>query len=60
MQHQREVETLLIRAAGPFFEFNEKKRRVDPSAVSISDYKPSCSSLGPVLGGTNERRDQAV
>ena len=39
-QHEREVETLLIRAASFLLEFNDKKRRVGLSAGSISDYEP--------------------
>ena len=39
-QHEREVETLLIRAASFLLEFNEKKRRVGLCAGSINDYEP--------------------
>ncbi len=39
-QHEREVETLLIRAASFLLEFNDKKRRVGLSAGSINDYEP--------------------
>ena len=37
--HEREVETLLIRAAGPLLEFNQRKKRVTISAGSIRDYE---------------------
>jgi len=37
--HEREVETLLIRAAGPLLEFNQRKKRVTTSAGSIRDYE---------------------
>lgn len=39
-QHEREVETLLIRAASFLLEFNDRKRRVGLSAGSINDYEP--------------------
>ena len=38
-KHQREIETLLIRAAGPMLQFNTRKKRLDLSAGSISDYE---------------------
>lgn len=38
-KHEREIETLLIRAAGPLLQFNEKKKRVDIAAGSIKDYE---------------------
>lgn len=37
--HEREVETLLIRAAGPSLHFNERKKRVDIKPGNISDYE---------------------
>ena len=37
--HEREVETLLIRAAGPLLEFNQRKKRSTTSAGSIRDYE---------------------
>jgi len=37
--HEREVETLLIRAAGPLLEFNQQKKRVTIQAGSIRDYE---------------------
>ncbi len=37
--HEREVETLLIRAAGPLLYFNQRKKRVTISAGSIRDYE---------------------
>lgn len=37
--HEREVETLLIRAAGPLLEFNQKKKRVTLLSGSIRDYE---------------------
>jgi len=39
-QHEREVETLLIRAGSFLLEFNDKKRRTGLSAGSIRDYEP--------------------
>jgi hypothetical protein len=38
-KHEREIETLLIRAAGFLLEFNEKKKRVSISHGSIKDYE---------------------
>jgi hypothetical protein len=38
-KHEREIETLLIRAAGPMLLFNTKKKRLTISAGSISDYE---------------------
>ena len=37
--HEREVETLLIRAAGSLLEFNQRKKRVTISPGSIRDYE---------------------
>ena len=37
--HEREVETLLIRAAGPSLLFNERKKRVDIEPGNIRDYE---------------------
>jgi hypothetical protein len=39
-KHEREIETLLIRAAGPLLEFNTKKKRVTHRTGSIGDYEP--------------------
>jgi hypothetical protein len=38
-KHEREIETLLIRAAGPLLEFNEKKKRIGIRPGSIKDYE---------------------
>ena len=38
-KHEREIETLLIRAAGPLLHFNEKKKRVDIESGSVKDYE---------------------
>jgi hypothetical protein len=38
--HEREVETLLIRAAAPMLYFNERKKRLDLSAGNVRDYEP--------------------
>jgi hypothetical protein len=38
-KHEREIETLLIRAAGFLLEFNEKKKRVGISHGNIMDYE---------------------
>ena len=37
--HEREIETLLIRAAGPQLHFNSKKKRVDIAPGNIRDYE---------------------
>jgi hypothetical protein len=38
-KHEREIETLLIRAAGPLLQFNTRKKRVNISAGSLLDYE---------------------
>lgn len=38
-KHEREIETLLIRAAGFLLEFNEKKKRVGISHGNVNDYE---------------------
>jgi len=38
-KHQREIETMLIRAAGPLLPFNEKKKQLTIDAGSIGDYE---------------------
>jgi hypothetical protein len=38
-KHEREIETLLIRAAGPLLQFNTKKKRLTISAGNIRDYE---------------------
>jgi hypothetical protein len=37
--HEREIETLLIRAAGFLLEFNDKKKRVGIAPGGVSDYE---------------------
>ena len=39
-KHEREVETLLIRAAGPLLQLNERKKRIDIEAGRVKDYEP--------------------
>ena len=38
--HEREIETLLIRASGPLLQFNTRKKRVTIQAGNIRDYEP--------------------
>ena len=38
-KHEREIETLLIRAAGFLLEFNDRKKRVGISPGNITDYE---------------------
>jgi hypothetical protein len=38
-KHEREIETLLIHAAGPLLQFNTKKKRLTISAGSLNDYE---------------------
>ena len=38
-KHEREIETLLIRAAGPLLEFNTRKKRVGIKPGNIRDYE---------------------
>jgi hypothetical protein len=40
-KHEREIETVVIRAAGPQLVFNTQKKRVTNHAGSIRDYEPS-------------------
>lgn len=37
--HEREIETLLIRAAGPQLHFNDRKKRVDIQPGNVSDFE---------------------
>jgi hypothetical protein len=39
-QHEREIETIMIRTAGPMLAFNTRKKRQDISAGSIKDFEP--------------------
>lgn len=39
--HEREVETVLIRSAGPQLHFNTRKKRVDIQAGNVRDYEPA-------------------
>ena len=39
-QHEREVETLLIRGAGPLLEFNQRKKSVGIPSGNVQDYEP--------------------
>ncbi len=39
-QHEREIETLLIRGAGPLLVFNDRKKRVGIESGNIMDYEP--------------------
>jgi hypothetical protein len=38
-KHEREIETLLIRAAGFLLEFNDRKKRVGLEAGNVRDYE---------------------
>lgn len=38
--HEREIETLLIRSAGPQLQFNSRKKRIDIQPGNIRDYEP--------------------
>jgi hypothetical protein len=39
-EHEREIETLLVRAAGPLLEFNERKKRVGIQPGNVRDFEP--------------------
>jgi hypothetical protein len=39
-KHEREIETIVIRAAGPQLVFNTQKKRVTNSRGNIKDYEP--------------------
>ncbi len=38
-KHEREIETLLIRAAGPHLSFNSRKKRVDIQPGNVRDFE---------------------
>ncbi len=38
-KHEREIETILIRAAGPQLQFNNRKRRIDIQPGDIRDFE---------------------
>jgi hypothetical protein len=38
--HEREIETILIRSAGPQLQFNDRKKRVTIEPGNIRDYEP--------------------
>jgi hypothetical protein len=38
-KHEREIETMLIRAAGPLLEFNDRKKRIGIEPGNIKDYE---------------------
>jgi hypothetical protein len=40
-QHEREIETALIRVSGPLLYFNERKKRLSLSAGNVTDYEPA-------------------
>lgn len=37
--HEREIETIMIRAAGPLLDFNDRKVRIDIQAGSVRDFE---------------------
>lgn len=39
-KHEREIETILIRAAGPQLQFNTRKKRVTIQPGNVRDYEP--------------------
>ena len=39
-KHEREIETLLIRAAGPLLQFNERKKQVGIDPGDVGDFEP--------------------
>lgn len=38
--HEREIETIMMRAAGPLLDFNERKVRTDIAAGDVRDFEP--------------------
>ncbi len=38
--HEREIETIMIRAAGPLLDFNDRKVRTDIQAGDVRDFEP--------------------
>ncbi len=41
--HEREIETILIRAAGPQLQFNDRKKQITIKPGNIRDYEPRTS-----------------
>jgi hypothetical protein len=39
-KHEREIETIMIRAAGPLLDFNDRKVRVDIQPGDVKDFEP--------------------
>jgi len=39
LKHEKEIETLLIRAGGPQLHFNERKRRIDIECGNVRDFQ---------------------
>ena len=48
-KHEREIETLLILAAGPWLQFNTQKKRLTISSGNIRDYEAGDSFLSTLL-----------
>lgn len=53
-KHEREIETILIRAAGPQLHFNSRKRRVDVQPGDVRDFE-----RGTVFFARQGRRGRA-
>lgn len=43
--HEREIETIMIRAAGPLLDFNNRKVRTDISAGDVRDFEPGTAYI---------------
>lgn len=38
-KHEREIETIMIRAAGPLLHFNDRKKQIDIQAGDVKDFE---------------------
>ena len=58
-RHEREIETLLVRGAGPLLEFNERKKRVGIDPGDVKDYEPGTYYLERQKRRGPRRKDSA-
>jgi hypothetical protein len=64
--HEREIETIMIRAAGPLLDFNTKKVRIDISPGDIKDFEAGTTFYerqrikGPKVGKKSASKKSAV
>ncbi|MFG0251480.1 MAG: hypothetical protein ACF8NJ_01240 [Phycisphaerales bacterium JB038] len=56
--HEREIETIIIRAAGPLLHFNDRKKRVDITPGAIRDYEPGTMFYARRINGKGKVYDE--